>query len=100
MTQTNTKPISPNLGVKEGAKTALIFLRFGFHANTPKGYLGSRSMSFDAQPDIEELAREQSVSPVTRFEDLLGGFWPEDESLEDFSAARERWRREGRDSST
>lgn len=100
MTQTNTKPISPNLSAKEGAKTALISLRFGFQTNTPNGYPSGRPMAFDAHPDIEQLAREQSVSPVARFEDLLGGFWPKDETLEDFRQARERWRREGRDSST
>jgi hypothetical protein len=56
------------------------------------------AMDFDSLPDIEALARKQGVSSNTRFEDLLGDFWPEDESVEDFLAARERWRREGRNS--
>jgi hypothetical protein len=56
------------------------------------------SMDFDSLPDIEALARQQGVSSDTKFEDLLGDFWPEDESVEDFLEARRRWRREGRNS--
>jgi hypothetical protein len=56
------------------------------------------SMDFDSIPDIEALARQQGVSSNVKFEDLLGDFWPEDQSVEDFLAARERWRREGRNS--
>jgi hypothetical protein len=43
---------------------------------------------------IEELAEEQGVRPVEDFESLLGDFWPEDESVDDFLAERERWRQE------
>jgi hypothetical protein len=43
-------------------------------------------------PSIEELATEQG----TRFRadpvDLLGDFWPEDESIEDFLKALHEWR--------
>ncbi len=53
--------------------------------------------AFDAVPDLEELADAQGVSPVDNFDDLLGNFWPEDESVDDFLEARERWRREGQD---
>ncbi len=53
------------------------------------------STDFDSLPDIEALARAQGVSSNTRFEELLGDFWPDDQSVEDFLAARERWRREG-----
>lgn len=56
------------------------------------------TLSFDELPDIDALAREQGVSFGTGVEDLAGGFWPEDESVEDFLAARERWRLEGRGS--
>jgi hypothetical protein len=56
------------------------------------------SMDFDSLPDIEALARQQGVSSNAKFEDLLGDFWPEDESVEDFLEARRRWRREGRSS--
>ena len=56
------------------------------------------SINFDSLPDIEVLARVQGVSSNTKFEDLLGDFWPEDQSVEDFLEARRRWRREGRNS--
>lgn len=39
-----------------------------------------------------ELAKAQEVKPVERFEDLLGDFWPEDETCDEFIA----WLREGR----
>jgi hypothetical protein len=56
------------------------------------------SMDFDSLPDVEALARRQGVSSNTKFEDLLGDFWPEDQSVEDFLEARKRWRREGNNS--
>ena len=55
-------------------------------------------LSFDALPSIERLAADQGVPPTTTFDDLLGSFWPEDESVEDFFEARRRWRHEGLDS--
>ncbi len=54
------------------------------------------SMDFYSLPDVEALARKQGVPSNTKFEDLLGDFWPEDQSVEDFLEARRRWRREGR----
>ena len=45
--------------------------------------------------DLDELAREQGVGVVKNFEDLLGDFWPEDESVDDFLDAVREWRREG-----
>ena len=56
------------------------------------------SMDFYSLPDVEALARKRGVPSNTKFEDLLGDFWPEDESVEDFLEARRRWRREGRSS--
>ena len=41
---------------------------------------------------IEELLREQSVTPVSDAHELLGDFWPEDESIDDFLAAVREWR--------
>lgn len=38
---------------------------------------------------LDELAEEQGVEPVERLEDLVSGFWPEDESVDDFLAAIE-----------
>ena len=40
---------------------------------------------------LEELARQQGVQPVERFEDLLGG-WPEEQIDDGFEEALERWR--------
>ncbi len=57
---------------------------------------------FAAQPPrtLRELAAEQGVRPVERFEDLVGDFWPEDETVDEFIAAVRQWRREGTDLST
>ncbi len=53
--------------------------------------------AFLAQPprDLLALATEQGVRPVTDFDDLLGDFWPEDETADEFVAAVRRWRSEG-----
>ena len=45
--------------------------------------------------DLDTLAARQGVRPVTNFDDLLGDFWPEDETADDFIAAVRQWRREG-----
>ncbi len=50
--------------------------------------------SFDALPDLDALAEEQGVTPVTDFEDLLGDSWPEGERVEDFIAAATEGRHE------
>lgn len=50
---------------------------------------------FFANPSVEELAARQGVSPVADVDDLLGDFWPEEESADEFIAAVRRWRREG-----
>jgi hypothetical protein len=41
---------------------------------------------------VARLAAEQGVQPVTRFEALLGDFWPADEGDEDFLATLRAWR--------
>jgi hypothetical protein len=46
-------------------------------------------------PDIETLAAQQGVKPITNIADLYGDFWPEDESVDDFIATVRRWRDEG-----
>ncbi len=38
---------------------------------------------------LDELAAEQGVQPVARLEDLVAGFWPEGESVDEFLAAIE-----------
>jgi len=61
-------------------------------------WLPSRTSADDAwndTPNLEELAAQQGVKPAARFEGLLGDFWPEDESADDFIAAVRQWRREG-----
>lgn len=44
---------------------------------------------------LEELSLQQGVKPVANFTDLLGDFWPEDESAEEFIATLKEWRSEG-----
>jgi hypothetical protein len=48
-----------------------------------------------ARAKVLALAEEQGVKPVEKFEDLLGDFWPEDESIDDFLETLYQWRREG-----
>ena len=43
-------------------------------------------------PTIEELAAEQRVSFPKDPRELLGDFWPENESIDDFLAALREWR--------
>lgn len=52
---------------------------------------------FLAQPSrtLPALAAEQGVRPVSNFDDLLGDFWPEGETADEFIAAVRRWRDEG-----
>jgi len=44
--------------------------------------------------DLQTLAEQQGVQPVTDFDDLLGDFWPEDETADQFIAAVRQWRRQ------
>jgi hypothetical protein len=56
----------------------------------------SGSSFFSQRPvDLTTLAAAQGVSPITNVDDLLGDFWPEDETADDFIAAVREWRREG-----
>jgi hypothetical protein len=43
---------------------------------------------------LEALAKAQGIVPVEDPSTLLGSFWPEDESIDEFLAALEAWRRE------
>jgi predicted transcriptional regulator len=47
--------------------------------------------------ELVELAQQQGAPVAVRFEDLLGDFWPEDESADEFIATLREWRREGRE---
>jgi hypothetical protein len=85
-------------GAKMSRETVYIGL-YDVSASPESAQRGERNpLSFNALPSIERLAVDQGVPRATKFEDLLGKSWPEDESVEDFFEARRRWRREGRDS--
>jgi len=49
----------------------------------------------DAPANLAALAASQGAPLAARFEDLLGDFWPEEESADEFNAAVRDWRREG-----
>jgi hypothetical protein len=42
---------------------------------------------------IEQLMAEQGTRPLS-FDEMLGDFWPEDESVDDFITALREWRSE------
>ena len=46
------------------------------------------------QARLQRLAAEQGVQPVTDPTVLLGGFWPEEESAEEFLTTLRAWREE------
>jgi hypothetical protein len=57
---------------------------------------GERGTSFfDDKTDLEALAAPQGVPTVSDFDSLLGDFWPEEESADQFIATIREWRREG-----
>lgn len=41
---------------------------------------------------LEEIIRQQGKGPVLDISELHGGFWPEEESMEEFLAALYEWR--------
>lgn len=45
--------------------------------------------------DWRSLANEQGVRPLGNLRHVIGDFWPEDESVDDFIAAVREWRSEG-----
>ena len=51
--------------------------------------------SLESKTDLESLAAQQGVSAVSDFDSLLGDFWPEEESADQFIASVREWRREG-----
>ncbi len=44
---------------------------------------------------VEQLAVEQGTGPIEDVALLRGDFWPEEDSIDDFLAALERWRGSG-----
>jgi hypothetical protein len=47
-----------------------------------------------ARTDLKVLAAQQKVGPVRTFDQLRGGYWPEDEDVDDFVDTVRRWRRD------
>lgn len=94
-THSNTKPLSPGATTAQRRRTVGIVGLVFVQSNTSLRQ-SSSSTSFDARPDLEQLAREQGAPLTANFDNLLGDFWPDEESVDDFLAARTRWRREGR----
>jgi hypothetical protein len=43
-------------------------------------------------PTIAELAAEQGVKPIEDIDELVGDFWPEEESADEFLATLRAWR--------
>ena len=43
-------------------------------------------------PTIAEIAAQQGVKPIEDIDELLGDFWPEDESEDEFLATIRAWR--------
>jgi len=41
---------------------------------------------FDKEIDIEKLAKEQTKDHVTSFNEILGDFWPREDSVDEFMA--------------
>jgi hypothetical protein len=48
-----------------------------------------------APEELDSLAISQGAPLAVRFEDLIGDFWPEDETCDEFIATLRQWRREG-----
>lgn len=46
----------------------------------------------EGHPTIDELIVEQGTTYPHAPEELLGDFWPEDESIDDFLRAMREWR--------
>jgi hypothetical protein len=46
----------------------------------------------EGHPAIDELVAEQKLRFPRDPQDLLGDFWPEEESIDDFLAALREWR--------
>jgi hypothetical protein len=95
---------------EERARRALAYLRALLEDGMPPGQqpagdrltqrMGSQTVpgrDFFAAPavNLATLMVRQGVKPIANFDDLLGDFWPEDESADEFVAAVRRWRHEG-----
>lgn len=55
---------------------------------------GAPTSDFERAPSIQEAAREQAVPSAVDYERLVGDFWPNDESADEFIGAVRQWRRD------
>lgn len=60
----------------------------------PRIISGKEFFAEKPRRDPMEIAREQGVLPLSSFDDLLGDFWPEDESVDEFIAEIRELRRQ------
>ncbi len=49
---------------------------------------------FSGAGDVAEMAAEQGVEPIADAKNLLGNFWPEDESIDEMLATIRAWRQD------
>ncbi len=47
--------------------------------------------------DLSTLLAQQAVTPMSDPLSVVAGIWPEEDSVDEFLAAREAWQREGED---
>jgi hypothetical protein len=45
--------------------------------------------------DVAEWTKQLGVGPIDDLKELAVGVWPDEESVDDFLAARRQWRTEG-----
>jgi hypothetical protein len=60
------------------------------------GHSASDKYARAGHPSIEELVAEQGTRFRADPAELLGDFWPEEESIEDFLSALREWRGHGK----
>ena len=47
---------------------------------------------WEGHPSVEELMAAQGTGPITDVSTLLGDFWPEEETIEEFLETLHEWR--------
>lgn len=45
-----------------------------------------------ARAELERIASQQGVKPITEIDELYGDFWPEDEDVDEFIRTVREWR--------
>lgn len=76
-------------GLPDAAAYAAALLEDAAHRS---GTAASTASFYGPVLDLDALAREQGVKPITDISELAGDFWPEDESVDEFIAAVRSWR--------